>query len=321
MTDNDWIDNILISYSKSKKLDFKALQAGLHLNYDIVETNFSALYLLTRFEYQNVIEKMVGFTGWAVNYNTNRQTEINGSDPTLNYEVSYLNTQAGLGIRTQIFNRVTIDLSTAVGYIRMKDLDDHLLRFKTAEAIADGLSIYGAMQIKFTPSWFNDLMTFSLNGEIDYLNASGGQNQTWYADEGNISAGTRIKDIPYTFSNLQYGFGLNLILNLGKTLTKVSAEKRLHEIFNPLKHSGLIYRILNNKLVLSWAKLPNSSYNIYGRIRGSSAWHKLNDNPLQDNYVVYDKPPQNMVYQFRIFTVINGKESIYSGIMNVKIDE
>jgi hypothetical protein len=47
-------------------------------------------------------------------------------------------------------------------------------------------------------------------GQVRYYQAEGNQTQRWYKDEGDITAGTVIDDIPHEFESLQYSVGLQI---------------------------------------------------------------------------------------------------------------
>jgi hypothetical protein len=103
------------------------------------------------------------------------------------------------------------------------DLDDHLLRGKTAEASTTGWAFLSRARGRLLLTRYGSVRPFLL-GQFEYskYSASGSQTQTWYRDEiyynpdtGEeqiVRKGTTISGIPYKTSThqLRFGFGFGV---------------------------------------------------------------------------------------------------------------
>jgi hypothetical protein len=79
-------------------------------------------------------------------------------------------------------------------------------------------------------------------------------------------------------------------------------------------------KIISDRLVISWEKVPGHRSNVYARIEGKSDWKKLNQEPLTDNFISFKKPGLTGMYLFRITSISDDAESRYSDEQRIQIE-
>lgn len=77
--------------------------------------------------------------------------------------------------------------------------------------------------------------------------------------------------------------------------------------------------IKNDKLVISWTKVPGAKYNVYARAKSTIEWKKLNARPLYSNQMEFNHPKTKTTLYFKITSIIDDKESHYSKEVNIDI--
>ena len=79
-------------------------------------------------------------------------------------------------------------------------------------------------------------------------------------------------------------------------------------------------KIVAGRFVLSWEEITDTKYNVYARFESKPDWKKMNEQPLQDNFISFKKPEVKGVYKFSITSVANNRESNFSEVVSIKID-
>jgi hypothetical protein len=320
MNDQDWIDDIQIGFTKARQSNLEMLHTNITLKYQFLNTGYSEIYLLGNIFYQRLNFENTGYWGWVVNYYSNILYEVQGTKPTVNYKVQYLNPQLGLGFRFPILQSVLFELESSAGITIAKDEDDHLLRSKLSKGDAIGFSTFSTFKLHFTPFNLGKHSIFlNLYGDLQYIYAKGEQRQEWYANMGQ-PAGTIIEEIPYQFESLQYAFGINIGLNLnlsGKYKSSYSfpAERSFYRTTEQSEEIG--YELTGNKLTIKWRPVENAMYNIYGRPAGAESWVKLNKVQMSENYITFKKTQLEGRYQFKVIIYLKDGYSIETKILNV----
>ena len=109
-------------------------------------------------------------------------------------------------------------LSASVGPVFVSDYDNHLLRYKDAEADGTGYGITAEYKGKFLLSHVsaNQRFYFGLHTKLTYMNVSGEQTQSWYGDdpatEDYDDTGLKLSKIPHDFSSIQLHLGFHLTM-------------------------------------------------------------------------------------------------------------
>ena len=215
MTDRDWqripggFDG-QISYIESD-VDLQLLFLAAEGYYQIFQFKKTVISLLTNCSYQKISQDMTGFEGWRINYATLQQQSISGSDPIIEYEVTYISPQLGLKAAIELGASTALELKATGGFAFASDVDDHLLRGKLSEADAVGLGFNSQAKFRLLPGfalWRH--LSLDIVARFSYFTAEGDQTQRWYQDEGSIASGTEIKDIPHEFESFQYTISMQI---------------------------------------------------------------------------------------------------------------
>ena len=215
MTDRDWqripggFDG-QISYIESD-VDLQLIFLAADGYYQFFRHGRTTVSLLAYFSYQKISQDMTGFEGWRINYATLQQQPMSGSDPTIEYEVTYISPQLGLKAVVGLSRSTAFEFKASGGLVFASDVDDHLLRGKLSEADAVGLGFNSQAKFSLLPGfalWRH--LSLDIVGRFSYYTAEGDQTQRWYQDEGSIAAGTEIKEIPHEFESFQYSIGLQI---------------------------------------------------------------------------------------------------------------
>ena len=210
MTDRDWIGDEQVAYTESEsKADLVLLTAGA--SYELVRRRRVSLSLVARFDYERISQDIIGFDGWVADIGTGIQGDISGTEPAIDYEVTYATPQLGLRSTAGLGQHTALTLLCAAGPAFASDRVDHLLRGKASEADAVGFGLYSSAELNLLPgSVLGRRVSVGLVAELRYFSAEGDQTQRWYEDDGETPAGTEITGIPYEFRSLQYSIGLKI---------------------------------------------------------------------------------------------------------------
>lgn len=185
MEDHDWYT--FPEYRVSRKFQFTesrtkinykhfAFELGKQLHHG-AKVNFLAIagYEFTRFH-----ADMIGATGWA----WDADNTISLTRKVLTYDADYH--RPYLGVKMEIAPSWQWLLSTKMALMRImiSDHDDHVLRFKTAEATTSGTGFLLAAGGRILFSEHGRWRPFGkITGQLTVQKASGEQRQEWYRDE------------------------------------------------------------------------------------------------------------------------------------------
>ncbi len=224
MEDHDWFfdpdgsESIKWSWTESRaKLSYLLLK--LEVAKTIASGKKLDLSLMAGFHYNHVELDMIGYSGWQVSVNN----EIKGQGPVLYYRATYKLPQVGVRLKLAPSRQTSMELQLAGGRLMASDLDDHLLRGKTAEASTTGWAFLGHVKGRLMLAQEGPMRPF-ICGQAEWViqKASGYQTQRWYRDEPYqdpvtgedrvVRAGTVISGIDYETTARQVfigvGFGL-----------------------------------------------------------------------------------------------------------------
>jgi outer membrane protease len=324
MVDQDWINDIQVGYSKSKEIQLDVFQVNFASTYDLLKTYYSNIRVITRLNYQKWEQWTFGYQGWLIDYESGILREINGDDPTIDYQVRYLSTQIGLELRTRIFASSILELDAAGGVVWSEDRDDHLLRGKIAEGSAKGPALSAKLNFSNVLAYMgNHALFIDLFGAINYYYTEGSQNQEWYRDEGSIPAGYEISGIPLKIESLQYIAGIRLGINFNlfkESKNDLSHVGPVHSVADFDRQGILSYTLTSTDLILNWQEKDGiTGYNLYSRIGREGKWENVFGRSLTENLVKFKRPVKAKLYQFVVTVIINGNEMDYSGIIDVEI--
>jgi hypothetical protein len=74
-----------------------------------------------------------------------------------------------------------------------------------------------------------------------------------------------------------------------------------------------------NQLIVTWGYVKGATYNVYARHSSQKEWKKLNKTPLGSNKLKFKKPTAKGQVYFRVTSIMNNKESIYSKEANLNV--
>jgi len=120
--------------------------------------------------------------------------EYNGSvsGVVLKYDVNYSIPYVGLAITSLAGPDTLLELSGQLGFVTVKDVDDHVLRYKksTGHGTGESIGLSGSITHDLTPTSY-----IRLSAEYAMIEADGKQTQRWYATTDEAPEGYTIKDI------------------------------------------------------------------------------------------------------------------------------
>ena len=208
MIDRDWMGGVPVSYTESDA-EMSMVLAHIEARYGILGKPQTKLWLLARFEYQKISQGITGFAGWQDLGMDGSRVEVSGTDPVIDYKITYLTPQLGLGASFILGKTRPWNVNFAAGMVFSSDRDDHLLRGRISEGDGTGLSLNANTDLRLlTTEALGGSLFLDLMGWLRYYYATGRQTQTWYAGEGNIPAGTVESGIAYEVDSLQYSIGI-----------------------------------------------------------------------------------------------------------------
>jgi hypothetical protein len=208
MTDDDWQRDTWIQHTESDA-ELTLLAASVEARRHLLAVGVIPVALVGSVSYQHIAEDMTGYKGWYYNEELNRNISISSTASTMNYDVTYLSPRAGLAASFSLPFLLTLHAQSTAGVVFAWDKNDHLLRGKRAEGDATGFGMRSALEISGSPFHTGTIpVTLGLRGDFLYFSADGTSTQTWYRDEGDITAGTVIRDIPHKFQSTQYMVGI-----------------------------------------------------------------------------------------------------------------
>ena len=213
MTDDDWIGDVQVVHTESQS-KLKLNQITLRANYLLGVNKPRTFTLLSQLIYQNMIHNVIGYEGWIANYSNQRMVEISGSQPVIDYEVTYFTPQLGVGVVLRLKEWFTVDFNVLGGILFAADTDHHLVRSTISEGTGTGFSLHVDGSFNFLTTIGKKLIfPISLVGKIDYFDANGNQSKLFTINEGPNEAGTKLTGIGHEFVSLQYGIGIKIGIN------------------------------------------------------------------------------------------------------------
>ena len=217
MEDHDWyfdpagLESYKFSWTESRtKIDylFLKLEAALELK----RGRKAALAIMAGFHYYRIEFDMIGYDGWQVGSDF-QVYDISGRQRALYYKAIYKLPQVGVRLKITPTWQTSVELQLAGGRLMSSDLDDHLLRGKTAKAETAGWAFLGQAAVRLMLAPSGSARPF-LAGRVEFVtqSASGTQTQEWYRDEiiGDqvVRKGTVVSGISYETTARQVRLGL-----------------------------------------------------------------------------------------------------------------
>ena len=216
MKDSDWftLENnfptTLFSYTESDaKMDM--LLANFEVTKELFNIGKAEIALLAGFRFQKIEQNIIGYNGWYLDTNFTQQP-VSGTDPAIDYMVTYKGPQFGALTKIDFSPGVQINIKTAVSLTWVKDKDDHLLRkFHT---IADGQGI--GFISHFSARWFTGSKLMGRKSYVDfvggydyyYANISSTRVQYAYGGPSEPPVGYTTGGLPHDIKAQQIRFGL-----------------------------------------------------------------------------------------------------------------
>jgi outer membrane protease len=110
----------------------------------------------------------------------------------IRYDVKYSIPYVGLAITSLVGPKTLLELSGQLGYVMVKDVDDHVLRYKksTGHSTGESIGLSGSITHNLAPTSY-----IRLTAEYTMIEADGKQTQRWYATTSEALEGYTIKDI------------------------------------------------------------------------------------------------------------------------------
>jgi len=224
MYDSDW-SNLetdtyeMFSYTES---DAEMSSVLLHARAGRVihHTPATDVLLYGGLHFQNINQDVIGFKGWQLDELANRYYFDIENVKGIEYEVTYLMPHAGLAIAQTFTPSITAGAHAAYAAVFVSDFDDHVLRYKTAEADITGNGLLAGLDFTVDIGRNRGRQTFiSFTGDLILVRASGAQTQTWYEDElgfdpdtgetvVRVEKGTTLTGLPHDINTTQFHAGL-----------------------------------------------------------------------------------------------------------------
>jgi len=201
MKDSDYISTVRAIYSES---DTDA---------EIFELDINAKLYTTR-EKTYLIDILGGFKYQTLSFRASNlvQESISGDyDAVVNglvgtYDVDYYIPSVGVRFRSIEGRKIAWHVAALIGYVTVRDVDDHVLRYKESTGKSTGASFTLNADTRYDIS----KNTFiSLSGEFTYIYAEGKQKQVWYETTDEAVKGTTYTGIPLEIESSQ------AMINLG----------------------------------------------------------------------------------------------------------
>ena len=128
----------------------------------------------------------------------------------------------------------------------------------------------------------------------------------------------------YTFSNYSdlggsHRLGFTFNFNRPRTKVRTSLTYDSSQPVSLVSPANLNVNISDEKLKISWDRVPGVQYNVYARHSSSQKWVKLNKSPLYNNSLNFKTPLALGTYYFRVNSIYKGKESSYSKEVSIDV--
>ncbi|MCP4684014.1 MAG: omptin family outer membrane protease [bacterium] len=226
-TDRDWyaIPNGLIwnfSWTESE-VDASFTEFGVEAERLIAEGGFWKLSFLVGVDYQKISQDALGFKGaqYDVDDVSAAYDFFIFSDPrlALTYEITYFKPHIGLAPTLLFGDRVSLQMQAAASpLVRIKDKDNHLLRFFETESDGRGFGFFSSasLQVDLGSKMSEHRAFLALDGSFERLSANLSATSTWYGNDpiddtpGDVvdNTGWEISGIPHDIRSSQYSLAL-----------------------------------------------------------------------------------------------------------------
>lgn len=219
MYDHDWeaIDSEPLqkfSYTESNS-ELKSYVLELSAARNIRPGKSSNILFLIGFTYEHYDYDIIDYSGWQIRNNVRHNFSSN--EDAIKYKVDYYFPYGGIEfLLGHPYNNLSAGVKLGVGPVFYSDFDDHLLRFKEADASGTGIGILAGLDIR---KYLGDARNvkrpyIGIEGDLRYYNTTGDQTQTWYGDdpasEDYDDTGDSITNIPHDVRSLSYRIGVKL---------------------------------------------------------------------------------------------------------------
>lgn len=201
MKDSDYVDTTLIIYSESDS------------DTEVFELDIKAK-LYTKKEKTYLIDLLAGFKYQELSFEASNlvQDDISGSHVIVSglvgtYDVDYYIPAVGVGFRSLEGSKAAWNIASYLGYVIVRDTDDHILRSKESTGKSTGVSFTLAGESSYDIS---ERTFITLSGEFTYIYAEGEQKQTWYETTSEAVKGTTFNEIPLEIESSQGMINLGL---------------------------------------------------------------------------------------------------------------
>jgi hypothetical protein len=225
MKDHDWFTgNTGVGYFDGK---FSYTKSDVEMNRTLITlearkrlfySGKSSFYAFGGFRFEQIKQDIIGYDGWQIDiFNDPTFTPQSGYDDTvraLYYEVKYSSPFFGAAYDLLFSNSISMNITAAYMMVSVSDLDDHLLRFKIAEADGSGSGIISTFNMRWEMRSNTESARpyIEMTGEFISAKVSTNQTQRWYGDDpfqDGDETGTVISGIPHDIFTTQLSVGVS----------------------------------------------------------------------------------------------------------------
>jgi hypothetical protein len=167
--------------------------------------------------YERISQEIVDFGGW--------QYDDQGTihyfyvqERGLDYRVTYVSPFIGFRFNSGSSEKTLLHVQASLAPTHVSDLDDHLLRFKSATASGWGQGVLAETGMRFALSKARAKAPYlQVRVKFNYLHASPHQTQYWYGDDpasAEDDTGLTLTGVPHEITLTELTFGLKLGFDL-----------------------------------------------------------------------------------------------------------
>ena len=193
MKDSDWLTS---PYPGGERIKFSYTESRAKITATIIDVEQNFKFLISQtfqasgilgYRYLNLSYDLLGLSGWQLD-NTGHRVYFDAYQDVkvLYYMTSYYIPNIGIATEIGISPDINIDFKCKLSpYTLAKDIDDHILRNKTAEGNCSGYTFIAnlgaVMKIPYPNPHINWYAKINFN--LANINTTGYQTQTWYGDD------------------------------------------------------------------------------------------------------------------------------------------
>ncbi|MDH4033570.1 MAG: omptin family outer membrane protease, partial [candidate division Zixibacteria bacterium] len=187
MEDHDWwfdplgTESFKWSWTESRtKTNYLLLK--LEAAMSILQRPKVQLAAMAGFHYNRIEFDVMGYDGWQVRNDGLAHDVSKSSNVKVGYyKATYKLPQVGMRLNVIPSWQLSMGTQLALGRLMASDLDDHVLRGKTAEASTTGWAFLAQAKARLLLTQHGSVRPF-FSGQFEYVkhSASGSQTQTWY---------------------------------------------------------------------------------------------------------------------------------------------